>query len=116
VYLPAAVAYRVEREMDVQIRLAEAGRAPSAIAGRVRSSARFPASRAQMLRTLASDELVDDLIRTGPPLQVIVELLPGAEKLVDRLFSGTPCQAVITVERHAPIHLVLPASNQSGGS
>lgn len=113
VYLPAADAYRVERGMDVQIRPAATGIASSAIAGRVRSAARYPATRSQMVRTLGSEDLVSALTKSGPRLEVVIEVLPGSEKVLDRLFSGTPCHAQITLHKHSPIHLALPAPEKT---
>ena len=108
-YLSAADAYRVERGMEVQIRAVTAGSASSAILGRVQRAARYPATRSQMLRTLGSDELVSALTKSGPRLEVVIEALAGSEKVLNRLFSGTPCRAQITLHQQSPIHLLLPA-------
>ena len=113
VYLPAADAYRVERGMDVQVRPAAAQGTSSAILGRVRSAARYPTTRSQMLRTLGSEELVSALTTSGPCLELIIDVLPGADKMLDHLFSGTPCRAQITLYTQSPIQLMLPAPEHS---
>ena len=99
--------------MEVQIRPAAMGRQSTPIAGRVRSAARYPATQSQMLRTLASKDLVDALTGAGPRLEVIIEVLPGAEKSHEGLFSGTPCRVEVTLHKHSPIHLVLPGPEDS---
>jgi hypothetical protein len=100
-YVPARQGAEVRRGQFVSVTAAG-----QHLPGRVRSVERFPSSRASLMRTLESEEWVDQVLRNGPVLEVVVEFgddLPGDEEL----YSGTPCQGQITVEQRAPIHFVL---------
>ena len=86
--------------------------------GRVKSAARYPADGETLSRILQSDAWADQVMRSGPVLQIVVELKdpvgagsgsrgPGTPALPE-LYSGAPCHAHIVVGSMRPISLVLP--------
>jgi hypothetical protein len=83
-----------------------------AVYGTVRSASRYPIDGETLLRVLQSESWVDQVSRSGPCLQVVVELedepAPPAEEELPELYSGAPCHAHIVVQRKRPISLVLP--------
>lgn len=105
VYVAAAEGYEVAEGMRVTINPATAGKRYSQrLRGRVHTVSRAPVSRAVMLRSLRNDEWADSLLAHGPTLEVRIDLkdsLPG-------IFSGTPCEARITVLTMRPVGLLLP--------
>jgi multidrug efflux pump subunit AcrA (membrane-fusion protein) len=113
-YLPATQAYDVRPGMEVQLRPA-GHREPETRfpLGRVRSAGRFPASRAAMVRTLATEEAASALAGGEPQIEVVVQLESAT---TETLYSGTPCQAMITLARYRPITLILPVFGQPGGA
>lgn len=109
-YLPAADAYRVHSGMEVVVRPSSAGNGlPEFVRGRVRSAARFPATREALSRMLGSEELVGHLTRSGPCVKIDVELLTESAEVLHALYSGTPCRARITIGRFRPVNLIVPA-------
>ncbi len=99
-YVPARQGAQIQRGQFVSV--AVAGHR----AGRVRSVERFPSSRSSLMRTLESEEWVEQVLRNGPVLEVVVDF--GDDWSGDEdLYSGTPCQGQITVEQRAPIRFVL---------
>lgn len=113
VYVLAREGYDIRPGMEVQLRLAGHytldARIPS---GRVTSAGRYPASRSGMLRVLANEETVNTLSGGEAQIQVVVELDQASAAAI---YSGTPCQAAITVAKQRPIELILPAFGQLGG-
>jgi multidrug efflux pump subunit AcrA (membrane-fusion protein) len=106
-YVPLGEGQAVRPGLEVQL-------SPPAAAGRVKSIARLPASRAALLRTLRNEEQVNALLRAGPCLEVVVELAPppgpgDAGAATRDLSSGTPCRGRITVGTRRPVTLVFPA-------
>jgi multidrug efflux pump subunit AcrA (membrane-fusion protein) len=127
-YVPVGEGYQVEAGMDVRLWPASAGKESGPLLGKVRSAARFPATRAEMLRILQSEEMVNSLAQAGPALEVIVELettehgnfdsyrWAGSRGTYPTLYSGTPCRGSITIREQAPIRLVLPTFGPLSGS
>jgi hypothetical protein len=127
-YVPAADGYQIEPGMKAQVWPAPVKRGEfGALLGAVKSAAKFPAGRGEMLRRLQNEDLVNSLLGTGPVLEVVVELMPDPETFSGyrwsssrgpqlTLYSGTSCQGTITVRTHPPIHLVFPFLGHSGGS
>lgn len=105
--------YRVQKGMDVRILPTMSQAEQTAfLRGKVTSAARYPASRATLYHSLRSEDWTTKLAGEGPLLEVVVELLPrdATGEAVDfqEIFSGTPCNAQITVARQRPIELVVP--------
>jgi len=106
-YVPARDGYKVHRGHRVRITPATADRYSSRdLVGTVRSASRFPATRAAIFRALQNDDWVNEILRQGPVLEVIVEF--HHQKDVEDYYSGTPCTAQITVDEKRPIEFVLP--------
>ena len=107
VYVPASDGYRIQTNRKVQIVPATAKRRSARhLLGRVRSAGKFPATQSDMMRSFQSAEWANSLLAMGPTLEVIAE--PFEEEWPLHLYSGTPCQAQITVDEQRPIEFVLP--------
>jgi HlyD family secretion protein len=127
-YVPAAEGYQIEPGMKAEVWPASVKRGEfGALLGEVKSAAKFPAGRAEMLRRLQNEDLVNSLLSTGPVLEVIFELTPDPETFSGyrwsssrgphlTLYSGTSCQGTITIRTNRPIQLVFPLLRYSGGS
>lgn len=110
-YVPVADAYRIQPGMDVEIRSRSSDAAVSGILrGKVKSMSRFPVTRASLLRTLVSEDLVASVGQSGPSLEITVELLPVAPEILEYMYSGTPCLARITTGQFRPLDLIMPSS------
>jgi hypothetical protein len=128
-YVPVAEGYQVAQAWDTATRKggtvpvhvwpASVGKESGPLLGHVLRAGHFPATKAEMERTLGSQELADSLAGSGASLEVVVEL----ETLPDKpdvyrwaspreehppLFSGTPCRGSITIRKQRPIALVFP--------
>lgn len=113
-YVPIADAYRVDLGMDVEIRSRTSDAAVSGILrGKVKAISRFPVTRASLLRTLISEDLVASASQAGPSVEITVELLPARPEDLQNLYSGTPCLARITIGQYRPLDLFMPASGAS---
>lgn len=115
VYVPATDGYRVKRGQEV--RIVHAGAEASAsgyLRGQVRVAGKFPISRTR-LPSGTDDEAGWSGTQSalGPMLEIIVE--PLDEEWPSHLYSGTPCQAHITVDRQRPIEWMLPILNHQQG-
>jgi len=107
-YCSADEGYQIRAGMEVQVLPAGTREGSSRhFSGRVESAGRFPATRAAMIRSLKSEAWVDNFLRLGPVVEVVVNLSPP-HALRDT-FSGTPCRVRITVNRQRPIQFLLPA-------
>lgn len=108
VYVAASDGFKVHPEMDVRILPATAAHQGDVfLRGRVQSVARFPSTHAQLMYSLQNEEWVNSLLRLGPTLEVIIDI-PSNRPLTE-LYSGTPCDASIIVDRQRPIRFLLPA-------
>jgi hypothetical protein len=127
-YVPAGDGYQVEPGMKALVWPAPVKRGEfGALVGQVKRAAKFPASRAEMLRHLQNEDLVTSLSGNGPVLEVVVELTPdpgtfsGYRWSSSRgprltLYGGISCQGTITVRTQRPIQLVFPLFRYSGGA
>lgn len=107
VYVPTAEGYTLAPGMEARIRLASSSEQETdTLTGKVRSAGRFPVSRSSMMRSLQNEQWVDEVLRAGPLLEVNLEL--NSNSASRNLYSGTPCRAVITVDKQRPIALVMP--------
>ncbi len=107
-YVSTKVGYQVQRGQSVQITPATAARYSSGpLLGVVQSAGRFPETRSSIFRVLQNPDWVDELLRRGPLLQIIVDL--PQDKAIEEYYFGTPCTAEISVSRQRPIELVFPA-------
>ena len=110
VYILARDGYKVEPEMIVKLLPAtESGRGASYLPGKVKTAARFPASRAEMMYSLQNEDWVNSFLALGPVLEVVVDLSEDtAAADLQELYSGTPTQAIVTIETHQPIEFLIP--------
>src|SRR5262249_2243162 len=88
-YVPVPEGYQVAQawdvatqkggEVSVPVWPASVGKESGPLLGHVRRAARFPATRAEMERSLGSQELADSLAQSGASLEVVVDLdtVPG---------------------------------------
>jgi multidrug resistance efflux pump len=107
-YVPAREGYKVHVGDEVSVTVSGGkGRSSAHLAGKVKSVERFPSNRASLIRTLESEEWVDQVLKNGPVLEVVVELEDERDRDRKNLYSGTPCQGQIVIERQRPIHFVL---------
>src|SRR5262249_12012984 len=97
-----------------------------ALIGHVKSAAKFPAGRLEILRRVQNEDLVNSLSGPGPFLEIVVDLEPDPARSSAykwssargpdlTLYAGTPCQGQITVRRTRPIRLVFPLLGSAGG-
>lgn len=120
IYMPAASGVNVRPSMDVQVSPASLSREEYGfIRGKVRSVASFPATFQSMMRVLANEQLVQEFLQGGTPIEVRIDLIPdtstpsgyrwssssGPPFAID---SGALCQATITLAEQRPINLVFP--------
>lgn len=89
------------------------------LVGKVTTVSNYPATESGMNAVLSNPSLVRELSKSGPPISVLVDLVPdratrsgyawssrkGAEI---ELHSGTLCSASFVIERRRPISLVIP--------
>ncbi len=120
IYLSPFEGKRVKKGMEVQISPATVKQEEYGfIKGRVVSVSEFPSTYQQMNRLLKNDVLVKDLMSSGSPIQVIVDLVPAEDTVSGfrwsspqgppiKLNTGTMCAASIIVEKRRPISLVIP--------
>jgi hypothetical protein len=129
-FVPASEGYQVatDKQLPVEVWPASVKRGEyGGLVGYVKSAAKFPCGRAEILRRVQSEDLVNSLSGTGPFLEVVVDLErdpsrpDGYHWSASRgpdlpLYGGTPCQGQITVSRQRPISLVFPLLRYQGGS
>lgn len=120
-YVSVGEGYQVQRGMSVLVSPAPAQKSKFGyLRGRVLRAAKFPTTREDMNRLLDNAETAQQLAAAGPSLTVFVELFPDPDT-PDRyqwttakgwpleLYSGIPCQALITIAKQRPVELVMPA-------
>ncbi len=61
-----------------------------------------------MMQSLQNESWVSSLLALGPTLEVVIEVTSNGK--LDNLYSGTPCQASIIVQRRRPIEFLAPVS------
>jgi hypothetical protein len=62
----------------------------------------------EMLQSLQSEAWVRSLLELGPTLEVMIDIEANGQ--LDRLYSGTPCEASIIIQRRRPIEFLAPVS------
>lgn len=111
VYVAAADAFKVMTGMRTKVQPAtNFGEDTSVLVGTVERAARFPADRDDMMFRLQNEGWVDSLSAMGPVLEVVIDVAPKAQP--ERFYSGTPCNAAITIDQRRPIDFLL--KNVSG--
>ncbi|MBC8160006.1 MAG: NHLP bacteriocin system secretion protein [Roseiflexaceae bacterium] len=119
VYLPPAASANVRPGMDVQVLPANVAKEEYGfLRGQVTSVAAFPSTSRGMALTIAHEELVDQFMVNGPPVEVRVALLADTTPSGYRwsyaagppfeIRSGVLGRAQITLEEQRPIGFVLP--------
>jgi HlyD family secretion protein len=89
------------------------------IMGLVTYVSAFPANREAMKRALLNEKMVEELSKSGPPIEVKVALVPDSRtyswyKWTSSdgpplsIHAGTMCTATAIVKRQPPIQLVIP--------
>ena len=87
--------------------------------GMVTYVAEFPSTLQGMMRSLQNDKLVQSLSSDGPPLEVVVDLIPDPNTASGYKWSspkgpplkiepGTLCAGTVVIEEKPPITLVIP--------
>ena len=127
IFAPPGDGKNVKPGMDAQVSPANVRREESGfLAAYVRSVADYPSSRQGIMRVLQNERLVDQLSNEGAPIKLVADLVPdaatpsgfkwssgrGPNQQID---AGTLCDASVTLERRAPISLVLPLLRKALG-
>ena len=119
-YFPATQGKRISQGMVARISPSTVKRDQfGAIIGMVTSVAEFPASPESMNRVLQNEQMVQDLSKAGPPLEVRAALVPDSKTFSKyhwtsskgppvAIHAGTVCTASAIVRRQPPIQLVIP--------
>lgn len=105
VYVPATDAFKVMPGMKVKVQPASAGGDEGVLIGKIERAARFPAGRDDLMFRLQDESWVESLSSLGPVLEMVVEIPSRAD--AERFYSGTPCQAAITVDERRPVEFLL---------
>ena len=125
-YLPAAAGKRVTVGMPAEIAPATVERAEYGdIRGVVSSVAPLPATAAGMRKVLRNDQLVDQLLAGGAPIEVRVTLTrdrgtrtgyawSGSRGPARALTPGTPVQGRVVVDRRRVISWLVPLRRDDG--
>ena len=120
VFVPSHDGKRVRRGMRVMVNPSTVKAADfGSMLGIVTSVSEYPATQQGLARTVANEKLVQDLMKGGPPIQIIVKLLPDASNHSGfrwtssrgpnvKITSGTLCNAHIVVEEVPPVSYVIP--------
>jgi HlyD family secretion protein len=127
VYVPAADGKKVLPGMPVQI-------SPSTVKaeewgfmlGEVEDVSEYPVSPDRLQRVLRNQRVVADLTGQSAPIEVDTKLIPAedtpsgfkwssSQGPPNQIFSGTLCQAKITVEKKRPVAYVLPIFRKAMG-
>jgi hypothetical protein len=120
IYMPPEKGKNVQPGMDVQISPANVSREEYGfIRAKVRSVATFPSTFQSMMLVLANEQLVQEFLREGTPLEVRIDLeadlsTPSGYRWSSSdgppfpVSSGTLAIATITLEEQHPIEFVLP--------
>jgi len=127
VYIPAAEGKKVLPGMEVLI-------SPSTvkaeeygfIKGEVRDVSDYPVSPQGLMRVLRNEKLIETLTGDSAPIEVLVDLIEDPETPSgfrwsssmgppNKVFSGTMCQATVSVDRKKPISYVIPLFKKAMG-
>lgn len=126
-YLPAAEGKKVHNDMEALISPTTVRREEyGLILGKVKSVSSFPATQQGMMRMLANETLVQSLAKSGAPLEVYADLLtePSTESGYRwssrkgppvKIYSGTLCDGMVTVQKQRPINLLIPYIRETLG-
>jgi HlyD family secretion protein len=128
VYLPAnSNAEMIKPGMAAQVSLATSKKERYGyLVGRVLSVSKYPSTDLGMMAALNNAGLVREMSKTGPPIAVLVTLIPDAGTRsgyawssaagagVD-FHSGTLCAGTFIIERRRPISLVIPLLKETVG-
>ncbi|MBO6783716.1 MAG: NHLP bacteriocin system secretion protein [Alphaproteobacteria bacterium] len=119
-YLPVAKGKRVEPGMNVKVTPTTVERDIfGSINATVVTVSELPASRAELLNRLNNEQLVEQMLEAGAPIEVLVDLKPdpstpsgldwsSSEGPPVKITPGTTALATVTVREVAPIQLVVP--------
>jgi HlyD family secretion protein len=126
-YVPPEFGKKIAPGMDVRIEPATVKKEEyGTLIGHVLSVSDFPMTAEGMASTLQNPELVTRFMQQGPPYAVRVELASAPDSVSGyrwsggpgppiHLSSGTTVRASVTINRRAPISLLLPLlKGQSG--
>lgn len=126
-YVPASAGKQVQPGLTARISPSNVKREEYGfMIGKVVWAAEFPSTSRGMLRLLANQELVNKLMKEGPPIQVDVQLerdpaTPTGFKWSSsrgpelEISSGTLAQGSVIVREERPINLVIPKLRKSLG-
>jgi len=120
VYVPAAQGAQVEPGMTAHLSPTTVrAEKDGSMLGLVTSAREFPATSDGMMRILRNKQLVQQLSRNGPPIEIFISPIPSAETFSgykwtsgsgpsQTIHSGTMSTASIIVDEQPPIALVIP--------
>jgi HlyD family secretion protein len=126
-YIPPEFGKKIAPGMDVRIEPATVKKEEyGTLTGRVLSVSDFPMTAEGMASVLQNPQLVTQFMEQGPPYAVHVELTPnpasesgyrwsGGSGPPIHLTSGTTVRASVTINRRAPISLLLPMLKGQAG-
>ncbi|MGM9516349.1 NHLP bacteriocin system secretion protein [Roseateles sp. DB2] len=121
IYLPAAEGKRMRIGMSAEISPSTARREEYGfLSGSIASVAEYPSSDKGLMQVFGNEKLVQQLVGSTPPIQLVATLNPAPETPSGYAWStrqgppftiqnGTLCQASITLSVRRPITLVIPA-------
>jgi len=126
IYVPAGEGKKVKAGMIAQI-------SPSTVKteewgfmlGKVKFVSEFPVSPEGLKRRLRNEQLAQEFAGRSAQIEIEVELIPdedtesgfkwsSSKGPPEKIFSGTPCNANVTVEKKKPISYVLPIFRRMG--
>ncbi|QDU94144.1 biotin/lipoyl-binding protein [Lignipirellula cremea] len=110
IFVEAISGYKINKGMKVRLLPAtEDEYSSNRLAGVITKAGKFPVSSSGMLRIVQNEDRVRALQMRGPNLQIDVEVTGDPnDPAFGKIFSGTPCSAVITTDEHAPIYFLFP--------
>ena len=121
IYMPASSGANVRAGMEVQVSPSSLSREEYGfMRGTVRSVGSFPATFESMMLVLANEQLVQEFLSAGTPLEVRIDLAPdpstpsgyrwsSSQGAAAPINSGTLCSATVTLSEQRPINLVIPS-------
>lgn len=119
-YLPVSKGKRVEPGMEALVTPTTVERdIYGSISAKVISVSELPASRAELQNRLNNDELVEQMLAAGAPIEIVVDMKTdpstpsglawsSSEGPPVKITPGTTALATINVREVAPIQLVIP--------
>jgi multidrug resistance efflux pump len=120
IYMPPENGKNIQVGMEVQISPSHVRREEYGfIRGNVESVATFPSTFQSMMLVLANEQLVQEFLAGGTPIEIRIALVPDATTPSGYRWSssngspvvinsGTLCLATVTLDEQRPINLVLP--------